>query len=311
MTHLLRPISAPPHVYPRFLEKRKRRVWTKGVQYEVRKNFADSRVRVHGRFLAKQNEIDEQDEDEEDAHLPNACLGQTRARTFHGISRAEGKWRARVRNDGKQIYAGIHATREQAARAYDAKAKELKGADARLNFPDDGSSAGAAAVKRGQLEGMARPRKAFDGAAAVGRDVSMFFTGYGTYSGVVSSRELVNGRWSYALCFHADSSGAYAARGDMERGDVVTVSEEKLQALLHDSSGGSSDGFTQGAVSARARLSHSALATPLAAAASAHSETPCAKRCAPTEAAPARPAQRHKREQAEAAAMTLTDMMLM
>ena len=153
-------------------------------------------------------------------------------------------------------------------------------------------------MKRGQLEGMARPRKAFDGAAAVGRDVSMFFTGYGTYSGVVSSRELVNGRWSYALCFHADGNGAYAARGDMERGDVVTVSEERLQALLHVSSGGSSDRLAQDAVGARAMPSHSAQMAKLA-----NSETPRAKRCAPTEAASARPAQRRKREQAEAPAM--------
>jgi hypothetical protein len=30
----------------RFIEKRKNRVWTKKVKYDVRKNFADSRIRV-------------------------------------------------------------------------------------------------------------------------------------------------------------------------------------------------------------------------------------------------------------------------
>lgn len=30
----------------RFVEKRKNRVWTKKVKYDVRKNFADSRIRV-------------------------------------------------------------------------------------------------------------------------------------------------------------------------------------------------------------------------------------------------------------------------
>ena len=30
----------------KFLEKRSRRIWTKKVKYDVRKNFADSRVRV-------------------------------------------------------------------------------------------------------------------------------------------------------------------------------------------------------------------------------------------------------------------------
>jgi hypothetical protein len=58
-------------------------------------------------------------------------------RTFHGITNDKGRWRARVHHDGKKICAGRHATREQAARAYDAKAKELKGASAVLNFPDD------------------------------------------------------------------------------------------------------------------------------------------------------------------------------
>ena len=35
----------------RFLEKRKRRVWTRKVKYDVRKNFADTRMRVKGRFV--------------------------------------------------------------------------------------------------------------------------------------------------------------------------------------------------------------------------------------------------------------------
>ena len=40
----------------RFLEKRKKRVWTKKVKYDVRKNFADSRLRVKGRFVKKEDE---------------------------------------------------------------------------------------------------------------------------------------------------------------------------------------------------------------------------------------------------------------
>ena len=40
----------------RFLAKRDRRVWTKKVKYDVRKNFADSRVRVKGRFVKKEDE---------------------------------------------------------------------------------------------------------------------------------------------------------------------------------------------------------------------------------------------------------------
>ncbi|GMI02657.1 hypothetical protein TrLO_g11491 [Triparma laevis f. longispina] len=41
----------------RFLEKRECRVWTKKVKYDVRKNFADSRMRVKGRFVKKEDEV--------------------------------------------------------------------------------------------------------------------------------------------------------------------------------------------------------------------------------------------------------------
>jgi hypothetical protein len=40
----------------RFLQKRSRRIWTKRVKYDVRKNFADSRIRVKGRFVKKEEE---------------------------------------------------------------------------------------------------------------------------------------------------------------------------------------------------------------------------------------------------------------
>uniref|UniRef100_M4BHH0 CCT domain-containing protein n=2 Tax=Hyaloperonospora arabidopsidis (strain Emoy2) TaxID=559515 RepID=M4BHH0_HYAAE len=40
----------------RFLEKRKHRVWAKKVDYDVRKNFANSRLRVKGRFVKKEDE---------------------------------------------------------------------------------------------------------------------------------------------------------------------------------------------------------------------------------------------------------------
>jgi hypothetical protein len=41
----------------RFLAKRHHRVWTKKVKYDVRKNFADSRLRVKGRFVKKEDEL--------------------------------------------------------------------------------------------------------------------------------------------------------------------------------------------------------------------------------------------------------------
>lgn len=41
----------------KFLAKRNNRVWTKTVKYDVRKNFADSRLRVKGRFVKKEDEM--------------------------------------------------------------------------------------------------------------------------------------------------------------------------------------------------------------------------------------------------------------
>ena len=41
----------------RFLAKRNHRVWVKKVKYNVRKNFADSRLRVKGRFVKKEDEL--------------------------------------------------------------------------------------------------------------------------------------------------------------------------------------------------------------------------------------------------------------
>ena len=40
----------------RFIEKRAKRIWRKRIKYDVRKNFADSRLRVKGRFVRKEDE---------------------------------------------------------------------------------------------------------------------------------------------------------------------------------------------------------------------------------------------------------------
>lgn len=40
----------------RFLEKRRNRIWKKRIKYDVRKHFADSRLRVKGRFVRKEDE---------------------------------------------------------------------------------------------------------------------------------------------------------------------------------------------------------------------------------------------------------------
>lgn len=57
---------------------------------------------------------------------------------YKGVSwnRRNGKWQAYIGADRRQISLGHHATAEDAARAYDAAARELHGVFARLNFPE-------------------------------------------------------------------------------------------------------------------------------------------------------------------------------
>ncbi|MEN6424184.1 MAG: AP2 domain-containing protein [Phycisphaerales bacterium] len=69
---------------------------------------------------------------------------------FKGVSydRKTGKWKAGIRSSRKQIYLGIFDTEEEAARAYDAKAVELFGEFARLNFPEEWPAKRRARVRR-------------------------------------------------------------------------------------------------------------------------------------------------------------------
>lgn len=59
---------------------------------------------------------------------------------FKGVSRnnvATGGYRAEIAANRQRFLLGTFPTAEAAARAYDAKARELHGAFARLNFPDE------------------------------------------------------------------------------------------------------------------------------------------------------------------------------
>lgn len=60
---------------------------------------------------------------------------------YKGVSwfAPRGYWRATIRLNGKQRTLGYYDTEEKAARAHDAKARELHGAFAWLNFPDEDS----------------------------------------------------------------------------------------------------------------------------------------------------------------------------
>lgn len=67
----------------------------------------------------------------------NANSRRQVGKAFKGVSfrTTKGKWQARLRNNYAYESLGYYATAEEAARAYDARALELWGDFARLNYP--------------------------------------------------------------------------------------------------------------------------------------------------------------------------------
>lgn len=55
------------------------------------------------------------------------------------------KWMSKIKVEGRWHYLGSFAAAEDAARAYDAAARDAHGASAVLNFPDDGGQRGPVA----------------------------------------------------------------------------------------------------------------------------------------------------------------------
>lgn len=79
-----------------------------------------------------------------DRNLRDATPGQqahnTRMRSdnttgYRGVVLARGHYRATIKHQGRSYFLGQYASAERAARVYDAKARELYGPFARVNFP--------------------------------------------------------------------------------------------------------------------------------------------------------------------------------
>ncbi len=107
-----------------------------------------TRVRMHRQIMgAVSEQIDHKDGDglnnqkrnlrfcTNSQNLMNSRTRKDNSSGFKGVTyhRKNKKWRTQLHLDGKSISAGCHATKEQAAMAYNRKAAELFGDFARLN----------------------------------------------------------------------------------------------------------------------------------------------------------------------------------
>lgn len=56
---------------------------------------------------------------------------------YRGVYRRRSRWAAIIAVAGKPVHIGTYDTREEAARAWDRRARELRGPGALVNFPEE------------------------------------------------------------------------------------------------------------------------------------------------------------------------------
>jgi len=71
---------------------------------------------------------------------------------FVGVMRHGDRWKVKITHEGKEYYLGLFDDEIEAALAWDAKARELHGEFAYLNFPDEFAGNGKADSQQGPSE---------------------------------------------------------------------------------------------------------------------------------------------------------------
>ncbi|KAK9819767.1 hypothetical protein WJX72_002140 [[Myrmecia] bisecta] len=129
---------------------------------------------------------------------------RNKASQFRGVCLASGKYISQITVDGKHHYLGVFPTEEDAARAYDRKAIELRGNSAATNFPIEDYMEGGAAANLGEAE----PSQ---GGQAVGqRGSSSRFRGVTGSQGKWIAQLVADKKYNYLGTFSTEEEAAQA-----------------------------------------------------------------------------------------------------
>lgn len=106
--------------------------------FDTRKEFIDAMVKIHQEKAKEKAKEPRQNEPQTERNTKQRGKANApKSSKYLGISLTKhGKWMAVICKHKKIYYLGLYLSEEAAAMAYDRKARELYGNDAKLNFPN-------------------------------------------------------------------------------------------------------------------------------------------------------------------------------